>query len=77
MTFEREDRYLVLRWDDINNALLEGERNILLYISEQIEDYRRSKGKDPYPKFVCVKDTYPEYEMVWAAIEKRMTKGNE
>lgn len=76
MGFTREERYLVLRWRDIDKYLNYDEYNDLLHICALIEGFREKDGKDPSPTFVCIKDTYPEYEMVWKAIEERMTKEN-
>ncbi len=75
VTFVRENRYLVLRWSDIFTYLWGEEVQLLREMCTDIEQGRMQDGKDPRPKFVCIKDTYPEYEMVWAAIEKRMTSG--
>ena len=73
--FVRENRYLVLRWDDITNACDDVHDFWLTAIIRAVTEYRKAEGKEPNPKFVCIKDTYPEYEMVWEAIEKRMTAG--
>lgn len=71
--FVRENRYIVIRYDDIYKYLSDEHRWWLNGLLLEIEEGRRTDGKDPCPTFVCIKDTYPEYEMVWAAIEKRMT----
>lgn len=74
--FKRENRYLVLHHNDINKYLNRYQKEHLLDIEEAIADGREDEGKNPYPKFVCVKDTYPEYEYVWKCIEERVTKEN-
>ena len=74
MTFKREDRYLVLRWSDLHAVMTNSDRDALEDIIDNVEEYRIKKGKTPDPKFVCIKDTYPEYEYVWKCIEERVTK---
>ena len=71
-SFKRENRYLVLRWSDINEYLSPSWQSDLECIVHIVGTGRLKDGKDPNPKFVCIKDTYPEYEMVWKAIEERM-----
>ncbi len=63
MTFERKDKYIVLKRKDLQK-LTEGE-------CQQLDNIC-AKLSDGY-KYVVVKETYPEYEMVWEAIEKRVT----
>ena len=74
MTFKREDRYLVLKWDDIEKYLSAYTREWIMEAILDITFGRLKDGKDPSPKFVCVKSTYPEYEYVWKCIEERVTK---
>ncbi len=71
----REERYLVLRYSDIDAYLDEHCRQDLMWCTNVIAEGRKADGKNPYPKFVCVKDTYPEYEYVWEQIEKRVDAG--
>ncbi len=75
MTFKRENRYLVLRWDDINKYLLPTQLEDLDEIIDTIVTGRFKENKDPHPNFVCIKDTYPEYEYCWKKIEERMNAG--
>lgn len=70
--FKRENKYLVIKWDDIA-SLDHYHRVNLLDAMHAIEDNREAQGKDPFPTFVCIKDTYPEYEYVWKCIEERVT----
>lgn len=73
MTFKRENRYLVIRWDDIYASLADDHIWMLNGLCREVEEYREKQGKEPTPNYVCIKDTYPEYEMVWEAIEERVT----
>lgn len=74
MKFKRENRYLVLRWSDIEKYLEYWQELELDRMVSIIRNGREHDGKDPDPKFVCIKDTYPEYEYVWKCIEERVTK---
>lgn len=74
MTFKRENKYLVVKWDDIYKYLSDEHRWWLNGLLLEIEEGRMLDGKEPDPKFVCVKETYPEYEYVWKCIEERVTK---
>lgn len=70
--FEREDRYLVLKRKDIAATLTKTENEILDALLWKIEKYRINQGKQLL-KCVVVESDWPEFEQVWAAIEKRMT----
>ena len=74
--FQREERYLVLRLDDIYSALTNDMVYNLQHYVSLIEEYRVDQGKEGNPKFVCVKDTYPEYEYIWQKIEERMNEAS-
>lgn len=69
---ERENRYLVLKRADIDMCFTPAERNILFELVQRLADYREDCGLIPRPCFVCVKEGWPEYELTWAAIEKRV-----
>ena len=78
MTFQRQNKYAVIKWDDFKKALdlgyiLPETGNQFFGVLEGIRQYRRDAGKQNH-SFVCVKDTYPEYEYVWKCIEERVTK---
>lgn len=61
--FERKNKYIVLRLKDLHK-LTEEEHEFLKDICGKMTD-----GYD----YVVVKETYPEYEIVWKAIEERVT----
>lgn len=74
MTFKRENRYLVLRWDDIDEVIDDEQRFHLQNIIQDVKNHRAWNDKEPSPEYVCLKSTYPEYEYVWKCIEDRVTK---
>lgn len=68
--FKRENRFLVLKWEDIRKHLDDKQiRSIELY-AQFIEVGRLEDGK-PLHQYVLVADDWPEYETVWKMIEDR------
>ena len=66
-TFEREDRYVVLKIKDLETiptGLMLRLHSILADLNEHL----------PERKYVCVESDWPEYEKVWGMIEERMSK---
>jgi len=73
MSFEREDRYIVLKRSDIAVACLSREQlETLDDICRKVRMARVGNGK-PDLECVVVESDWPEYEPTWAAIERRMT----
>ena len=70
--FKREDRFIVLKRADLLPALDEDEFHQLESICRSVQSYRRQAGK-PIHSYVVVADDWPEYETVWAMIERRVT----
>lgn len=70
--FKREDRYMVLKWSDIERALNLDEVNDLYKIREKIAKCRHCNGKMARLKCVVVEHDWPEYEPTWQAIEQRV-----
>lgn len=71
-TFNREQRYLVLKSSDmIATGLTETELDQLQAICAKVDQYRRNAGK-PVLETVVVEKDWPEYEPTWAAIEQRV-----
>lgn len=66
--FHREDRYLILKREDIRDYLTPHGTKSLHEICETIDEGRKSQGKSIH-RFVVVKDTWPMYEAVWKMIE--------
>lgn len=69
--FEREFRYLVLKFIDVNKYLTETEKEMLLAITKKVAKGRADECKMPL-ECVVVESDWPEYEPTWAAIEARM-----
>jgi hypothetical protein len=73
--FAREPRYIVLKITDMEKYLNKVEQANVLAYGSIIGSGRASDGKPPF-NAVVVEQDWPEFDMVWEAIEKRMTKGN-
>jgi hypothetical protein len=69
--FEREFRYLVMKFKDVNKYLTDSEKEILLTLTKRVAEGRCDDGKMPLD-CVVVESDWPEYEPTWAAIEQRM-----
>jgi hypothetical protein len=70
---ERENRYLVLKRRDIISKLLTPEARSAWDTVEKFHDeIRKNNGKGPLC-CVVVEHDWPEYEIVWAMIEARMS----
>lgn len=65
-------KYGLFKWSDADAALCPAEINILLSYLDKIRVYRYETGRVPNPQFVCIKETWPEYETVWNLLEKRV-----
>lgn len=66
--FKRENRYTVLKHDDVRNALSTTEIQTLAYLEERINGYRQSRGKQPI-ETVVVESDWHQYEPTWRLIE--------
>lgn len=70
-TSERlEERYVVLKLADIDAALSDEERTLLVKLSANVEAYRRRRGVTPL-RAVVVEADWPEYSGVVASILAR------
>ena len=67
----REDRYLVLKRTDIEKYLPDDRKKLLDFIAGNIRDGRTLDQKEQL-QCVVVEHDWPEYEMTWAAIERRV-----
>jgi hypothetical protein len=73
-TFEREQRYIVIKLKDLRvTDLTKEELNTLETVCNKIARQRLIEGK---PEFNCVvvEDTWPEYEQVWKMLEGRVNE---
>lgn len=68
----REDRYIVLKIKDMELADLSVmELAMLDAICTKLRKARQKAGKEPLEAIVVERD-WPEYEAVWAMIQKRV-----
>ena len=67
-TFQRENKYLVLKWDDITNFLTDGQQLKLDALITKIRVGRLRQGKDDQ-SYVCIAADWPMYEQVWSMVE--------
>ena len=79
MTFKREQRYLVIKMEDVLGALQSHDPYSASYtrlydayytLTDMVNSYRYKKDKLPNEYVVVGKD-WPEYETVWKMIEDR------
>jgi len=71
--FEREFRYLVMKFKDVNKYLVDTEKEVLLALTKKIANGRSDDMKMPLD-CVVVESDWPEYEPTWKAIENRINK---
>ena len=77
MAFEREERYLVLKREDIAKYLTADGQEQLNYICHVIAKSREVEGKQNHG-YVVVSDDWPMYEATWDEVEawvNQMDKG--
>lgn len=67
--FEREQKYLVLKWDDLRAALTEEQHNQLSTICADIAGHRFDQGKRMFIRHVVVNEDEPYADQVWRLIE--------
>ena len=70
--FKREPRYVVFKLKDIKKYLHPMDQQTLMELGNRIAKGRREDVKPPL-NAVVVEHDWPEFEMVWDAIEARMT----
>lgn len=68
---KREFRYVIVKFKDIQAALTRTEAEILLKLTSKVESKRLLEGRGTM-KAVVVEHDWPEYELVWWAIEQRV-----
>lgn len=66
--FQREQKYLVVRWEDIDNYLSRHWRGQLDLCLRQIDQGRASEGKK-INQYVVVNQDEPYIETIWKALE--------
>ena len=70
--FKKEQRYVVFKIKDIHAYLNTAQIDALQTAVETIAAGRAISGKPPF-NAVVVEQDWPEFEMVWDAIDARMT----
>lgn len=70
--FVREPRYVVFKLKDITAYLDDDDCRAIARIGVDIAMSRRHDGKPPF-NAVVVEQDWPEFDLVWAMIEARMT----
>jgi len=69
MSFNKEDKFLVLRKDDILKYLSEVYQGDLNLIVKDISKGREKDGKPPFNDYVVVNEDEPYAKAVWSLIE--------
>lgn len=64
-----EVKYLVLKWEDIDNSLSDSEISMLIAMTDVIAADRRAMNKEPNSEYVVVSKKWPMYEQVWKLVE--------
>lgn len=71
--FRREPRYVVFKITDIHKYLSEFNQGQIMRLGGIIAEGRAMDGKPPF-NAVVVEQDWPEFDMVWQAIEDRVKK---
>jgi hypothetical protein len=71
---KRENRYLILKHEDIKKYLPQEGRNTLLDMATTIALGRADDGKEVFKNYVVVAEDWPMYEATWDAIEEWVDK---
>lgn len=59
---ELEHKYLVLKLEDIYKYLPKDSIDVLDHLVEQIISSRLLDGKEAVQHYLCIRDSWPEYE---------------
>lgn len=73
--FKREPRYVVFKITDLHQYCSSFNIESIERVGNIIAEGRAIDGKSPF-NAVVVEQDWPEFDMVWAAIEARMTAAN-
>ena len=76
MSFQREERYLVIKIKDARKYLHIMDQHQLDEIAQRVDRGRFGDGKAPL-ECCCVESSWPEYEPTWAAIKNRVERSAE
>lgn len=65
---EKEDKYFVLKLDDLAEYTTPGDRAFLDKIAHKVSAYRRVNGKEPHNRYIVCNQDEPYAEDVWRVI---------
>ena len=69
MGFERKIKYLVIKEDDIEQALTPMDHLILSTVLNKIERHREARGASPTIEAVVIRKEMDCYEAAWKLVE--------
>lgn len=75
MTFQKYDKYEVMKIDDILKYLNNDQKAVLDGIFETIEEGHAKDGKPACNRYVVVNEDEPYAEVVWKLVELQETRG--
>lgn len=67
--FKREERYIVAKLRDVDEALTSGEKQLLQSLMQKVDVHRVNQGKRPL-ECVVVESDWPNYQSTWDSIEQ-------
>ncbi len=71
MKFKKEERYLVIKRDDIMQYLTPESQGVIYALAETINNRRLNDGRG-FNRYICVNDDAPYANEVWKMIEKHV-----
>jgi hypothetical protein len=69
-TFQREDRYIVIKRSDVDNFWRDDVREQFMAALELLNEHHL---RIPQRQYVVIESDWPEYEPAWQMIERRVT----
>lgn len=76
MNFQREDRYFVLKYSELEKCFSKNDWNLLAELSQKVDSFRRTVKQKETLRGVFIESDWPEYETVWSMLENRVAKEN-
>jgi hypothetical protein len=67
-SFEKQEKYLVIKIEDMVNALDDNDSFFFRKLVHKIRDYRVNKGKPSYNSYIVVNEDEPYSNKVWKLI---------
>lgn len=69
-----QDRYIVLKVNDLNLALTAEEKYALRALCLKLRNHRLRRGADPELQCMVIEKDWPEYRPTWDLLEDRLVK---